>query len=112
MLSNHPDVLGLAQKVRIGWAEIWREEKNKMIGITLLQIYLTSATFSDDECVFLIDIPSFISNETSNPCVHFSFNYFALNGGSLIFFYNKLSKFAICQCLRKHICTRNNLCNA
>ena len=43
------------------------------------------------------DTPRFISNETSNPCVHFSFNYFALNSGSLIFFYNKSSKLAICQ---------------
>ena len=48
MLSNRPSVLGLAWKFQIGWAEIWREEKNKMIGITLLQIYLTSATSSDD----------------------------------------------------------------
>ena len=60
----------------------------------------------------LIDTPRFISNETSNPCVHFSFNYFALNGGSLILFYNKSSKFAICQCPRKHIRTHNNLCDA
>ena len=36
------------RKFRIGWDEIWREEKNKMIGITLFQIYLTSATSSDD----------------------------------------------------------------
>ena len=28
----------------------------------------------------LTDTPRFISNERSNPCVHFSFNYFALNG--------------------------------
>ena len=48
MLSNRPSVLELAQKFRIGWAEIWREEKNKTIVITLLQIYLTSATSSDD----------------------------------------------------------------
>ena len=49
MLSNRAGVLGLARKFRIGWAEIWREEKNnKTIGITLLQIYLTSATSSDD----------------------------------------------------------------
>ena len=48
MLSNRPGVLGLARKFRIGWAEIWREEKNKTIGITLLQIYLISATSSDD----------------------------------------------------------------
>ena len=48
MLSNGPDVLRLERKFRIGWAEIWREEKIKMIGITLFQIYLTSATSSDD----------------------------------------------------------------
>ena len=56
-----------------------------MIGITLFQIYLTSATSSDDQCVFCIP------NERSDLCIHFSFNYFALNGGSLIFFYNKPS---------------------
>ena len=33
----------------------------------------------------LIDIPRFISNKRSNPRVHFSFNYFTLNGGSLVF---------------------------
>ena len=38
----------------------------------------------------LKDTPKFISNERSNPFVHFSFNYFVLNGGSLIFFYNLL----------------------
>ena len=52
MLLNRPGVLGLARKFRIGRAEIWREEKNKTIVITLLQIYLTSATSSDDLYVF------------------------------------------------------------
>ena len=48
MLSNHPGMLWLERKFRIGWAEIWQEEKNKTIVITLFQIYLTSATSSDD----------------------------------------------------------------
>ena len=48
MLSNRPGVFWLERKFRIGWAEIWREEKNKTIGITLFQMYLTSATSSDD----------------------------------------------------------------
>ena len=48
MLSNRPGVLWLERKFQIGWAEIWREEKNKAIGITLFQIYLTFATSSDD----------------------------------------------------------------
>ena len=54
MLSNRPGVLWLERKFRIGWSEIWREEKNKPIGIILFQIYLTSATSSDDLCVFCI----------------------------------------------------------
>ena len=48
MLSNRPGVLWLEQKFWIGWAEIWRQEKNKTIGITLFQIYLTPATSTDD----------------------------------------------------------------
>ena len=46
MLSNRSGVLWLERKFRIGWAEM-REEKNKMIGITVFQVYLTSATSSD-----------------------------------------------------------------
>ena len=69
--------------------------------------------FSGIVCVLhLIYTPRFTSSQISNPCVHFSFNYFALNDGSLIFFYNMSSKFAICQCPSKHIRTHNNLCNA
>ena len=48
MLSNRPGVFWLERKFRIGWDEILREEKNKTIGITLFQIYLISATSSDD----------------------------------------------------------------
>ena len=48
MLSNRPGVLWMEQKYRIGWAENWREEKNKTVGINLFQIYQTSATSSDD----------------------------------------------------------------
>ena len=48
MLSNRPGVLWLERIFRIGWAELWREEKNKTIDMTLFQIYVTSATTSDD----------------------------------------------------------------
>ena len=82
---------------------------NKTIGITLFQIYLTSATSS---ILHLIVAPRFISNERSNPCVHFSFNYSELNCGSLVVFYNKSSKFAICQCPRNHIRSHNHLYTA
>ena len=52
-----------------------------------------------------------VSNERSNRCAHFSFNYFALRDGSLKCFY-KSSEFAICQYPRQHIRTHNNLCSA
>ena len=48
MLLDRPGVLWLEWKFRIGWADILREEKNKTIGITLFQIYLTAAMSSDD----------------------------------------------------------------
>ena len=54
MFSNHPGALRLERKFRNGRAEIWQEEKNKTIGTTVLQTDLTSATSSDDYCVFCI----------------------------------------------------------
>ena len=61
----------------------------------------------------LKDIPIFISSERSNRCAHFSFSYFALHDGSLIFFTTIRVKllFAIYQCVRTQIRTYNNLCN-
>ena len=42
----------------------------------------------------------------------FTFHLFCIEWWLIDIFYNKSSKFAICQCPRKHIRTHNNMCNA